>query len=402
VGVTAETLEEVAARFDEGLDELAETIALRMRAEIAEVRELEAPELWAEVRRFNRESRAAQAAHLRRGRTLPDSILPADADAARAAARFGLSLASALQAFRIGHNASWECWLNVIAATEMSERDRNDCLLTVSRFVDAYDDRVMVLVAAEYEGELDRGRRHGELHRLRIVRELIEGARSSADGLGYDLELEHVAVVAWGVEPQKALQELSRGLDRRLLQIDAEDQLVLAWLGGRRPLSEEQRRSLLDFDPGDRTALAFGTSHPGVDGFRRSHREAGGAHLVASHRANPVTLYEDVALEAFALRDESAARDFVANELASLSGADERSTRYRSTLRTYFATGQNAASAAATLGIHEATVTRHLRQIEEQIGSPVNKRRAELELALRLFDLIDHPGARGDGPAAPS
>jgi hypothetical protein len=32
----------------------------------------------------------------------------------------------------------------------------------------------------------------------------------------------------------------------------------------------------------------------------------------------------------------------------------------------------------------------------------VNRRRAELELALRLFDLIDHPGTRGDGPAGPS
>jgi DNA-binding PucR family transcriptional regulator len=396
VGVTAETLSEVAARFEEGLDELAGTIAVRMRTEIDEVRDLEAPELWAEVRRLNRESRAGQAAHLRRGRTLPDSMLPADADAARAAARFGLSLASALQAFRIGHNAAWERWLNVIAATEMSERDRNDCLLTVSRFVDAYDDRVMVMVAEEYERELDRGRRHGELHRLRIVRELIEGARSSADGLGYDLDLEHVAVIAWGEEPQKALQELSRSLDRRLLQIEAEDQLILAWLGGRQPLSEERRRSLFGFDPGHGTALAFGTSHPGVEGFRRSHREAGGAHLVASRRGTSVTLYEDVALEAFALRDESAARDFVVNELAPLSGSDERSARYRSTLRTYFAKGQNASSAAATLGIHEATVTRHLRQIEQLIGCPVNQRRAELELALRLHDLVDHSGPQPD------
>jgi DNA-binding PucR family transcriptional regulator len=69
----------------------------------------------------------------------------------------------------------------------------------------------------------------------------------------------------------------------------------------------------------------------------------------------------------------------------------------RKTLHAYFATGQNAASAAAVLGVHEKTVSNRLRAIEEHLGHPIEARRAELELALRLAALqeTDQPPAFG-------
>jgi DNA-binding PucR family transcriptional regulator len=76
----------------------------------------------------------------------------------------------------------------------------------------------------------------------------------------------------------------------------------------------------------------------------------------------------------------------VARELRGLDGADVRSVRLRGTLRAYFASGQNAAAAAAMLGVHEHTVGYRLRTIEERLGRPVTTRRAELEMALRLLD----------------
>ena len=101
-----------------------------------------------------------------------------------------------------------------------------------------------------------------------------------------------------------------------------------------------------------------------------------------------VTEYADVALEALVLRDSQALRDFVHREIGPLNGTDQRSTVLRETLRAYFATGQNGASTAHVLGIHERTVAYRLRSIEERLGTTVQKRRDELSAALRFRALL--------------
>ena len=97
-----------------------------------------------------------------------------------------------------------------------------------------------------------------------------------------------------------------------------------------------------------------------------------------------MTHYDEVALEAMAAENETEARSFIARELRGLDGADARSRRLRETLRAYFAAGQNAASTAAALGVHEHTVARRLQVVEDRIRRPVTARRAELDTALRL------------------
>ena len=77
----------------------------------------------------------------------------------------------------------------------------------------------------------------------------------------------------------------------------------------------------------------------------------------------------------------------LARELSGLDADDIRSGRLRQTLREW-RPGQNAAAAAAALGVHEQTVAQRLRTVEERTGRPVAARRAELETALRLRDLL--------------
>jgi DNA-binding PucR family transcriptional regulator len=101
-----------------------------------------------------------------------------------------------------------------------------------------------------------------------------------------------------------------------------------------------------------------------------------------------VTHYDEVALEALLGQDERRAREFAHRELVGLDGGDERSRRLRETLQAYFGSGQNAAAAAARLGVHDQTVSYRLRTIEERLGRPVTARRAELDVALRLMELL--------------
>ncbi|WP_406689302.1 helix-turn-helix domain-containing protein [Saccharopolyspora sp. ID03-671] len=57
-------------------------------------------------------------------------------------------------------------------------------------------------------------------------------------------------------------------------------------------------------------------------------------------------------------------------------------------MRSYFATGCNAAKASAQLGVHERTVAYRLRTVEESLGIDVIERRNELSVALRLLAVL--------------
>ena len=156
-------------------------------------------------------------------------------------------------------------------------------------------------------------------------------------------------------------------------------------------LDSRAERTLERHLPPDGAELAIGDPGWGAEGFRETHRQARLAHGVALARPRPVTHYDDVALEAFAIQDWQAARDFAGRELGALAGDGRQPERLRATLREYFKVSQNAAAAAARLDVHERTVANRLRAAEEHLGRPVNSRRAEVETALRLLDVLETP-----------
>jgi hypothetical protein len=384
--LATDTLETVASAFERRIDELAPVIVARSQREIPELRDFEAPQFWESVREITCGSRRTQADYLRRQRDLPSDCPPSDASAAVLAARAGVSLPGCLKSYRIGHAVAWDAWLDVIESAELAEPSRRMCLRAVSRFVDAYDDRLMELFTQEYLAAWERERQGGGQH-LAVVRELLEGTSDDAAELGYDLGLEHLGVVAWGSGSVGSLRRLAAKLDRRLLHVQVSEDLHWAWLGGRSPLEHGALEQVARFDPVAACNLCVGDPGPGPEGFRRSHRQAGDAYLIAHRRPRPVTVYADVALEALALRDVAVARDFAASLLQRL-GSDKK---LHHTLRCYFACSQNASATAAALGVHEQTVARRLKAAEARLGRPLNSRRAELELALRIDGLLHAP-----------
>ena len=381
-------LQAASARFDEGLDELAGLIAKRMREEIEEARGFEAPEIWEQIRLMTRAGRATQSLRLARGRTLPSTLPDADVKALQLAAGGGLSLPATLHAYRIGHAVCWDGWFEAVDSLDLSTVERRECLRAISRFVVAYDDILMLLLAEEYQREAERANAEPETRRLQLLRSVIEGSTDGVGDLRYDLAGFHIGVIAWGRDAAAALGELADQAGRRLISARADGELIWGWLGGDAPVEGEEWTLLGQFAPPGEGRVALGNDLPGLDGFRRTHRQAGEAHIIGRRVGTLITLYRDVMLEAFALRDEQMAAEFVGSVLGALKGSEERSGQLQETLRAYFASSQNAASTAALLGVHERTVSRRIQSIEQLIGATVNSRRAELELALRLESLI--------------
>jgi hypothetical protein len=365
------------------VDELADEAVTRIRAEAPQYA-VDVPDLAEALSAGARPSILAELVAMQEDAALPDSCPTVDAEGARLAARFGVPIDMAIWVYRVGHSVQWDGWFRLVERHEGGAEARRALLEAGSRFFFAYADRMSRWAAEEYMAERDRMLRGREQRRVNLVRELLAGRNLDAGGLGYDLSLHHLGGIAWGSEAADSARALAKSLDRRLLIVGAADETWWAWLGGRSPLSERGQSTLRRWRPPQGTRFAFGEEAGGREGFRSTHEEALAAHRVASGEEPPVTHYEDVALQVLAGQDPERARAFVSRELLGIDGEDARSQHLRETLREYFAAHQNAAAAAAALGIHEQTVAQRLRAVEQRTGRSVAARRAELDTALRL------------------
>jgi len=328
---------------------------------------------------------------IERGEEWFGSIPPAIVAQARRAARNGVSLEQVLLRNNAGHTV-----LEDFVMQEVEPASQRIVLRGVFGTLGALLDHFTALLAHEYQRELERTRRSPELRRTELVQRLLAGAPADAVELGYELDAEHLAVIAAGAKAREAVRALAAGLGRELLSVSPGDELVWAWLGGRRPVDIEALARLVSCNESTGVSMAVGGSGRGIDGWRLSHRQAQSAMLVAQRRPQALTRYADVSLLAAVLTDQELASSLVEAHLSPLDGHKD-SVVARETLRAYFAAGGNAATAAAALRVDRHTVERRLNSIETRLGRLLHSCRAELEVALRLEELGAPTGPSGDG-----
>jgi DNA-binding PucR family transcriptional regulator len=344
---------------------------------------------------------------LGRGRSLPDQLPTGVVEEALAVAQEGLPWISLLRTYTIGHASVWEQLTAEVESWGLEDRRRVELLRVVSRYLFGYIDRVTGELAEVYQQERDRILRSQERRRTALIRELLAGMPVSEDQLGYRLRVDHLGVVAWGREPEAVATELAQQLGCALLIAPGAGRSIWAWLGGRSTIDTSAQRKLGRFAPADGTFVACGEVASGPEGFARTHRQALLAYRVAVVGGRRLTRYAEVALEALVIQDERLAREFMEGELGPLVAADARVAELRRTLRAYFGAGGNASAAGALLGVHDRTVAYRLSTVEERIGHPLTKRRDELAVALRIYDLLvsepsdDDDAAEGDSTFEP-
>lgn len=327
---------------------------------------------------------------LRHSRHLPEGASEGALEEARVAAQAGVELTDLLLTRRIGQVVLWN-WILDTAVKVVPDAPRQVAVLKqAAEYHFAWNDIITHDVVVTYEREKAAYFFHSrDRQRRAIVTDLLNGVPTDTEQLGYNLKLEHLAIVAWGNGARAALKALTTLLDASLLVVEGTGGTSLAWLGNSR-MSENFAKLLTSIEPPPATYLAIGGPGAGLDGFRLGHRQAWQACRVGRLKPQPVTYYRDVALESVVLRDIPAARDFMMSELGAIADDDPRTELLRETLRAYFDTGQNAAATAGRIRVHERTVAYRLKSIEERLGFPLNERRDELAIALRLAQILQN------------
>ena len=166
---------------------------------------------------------------------------------------------------------------------------------------------------------------------------------------------------------------------------------LACWAGLRGGGDLDDLGARLDVPAGGLLRVAVGLPGHGLEGFRRSHREAllaGRAAEVLGYGSRGYVQFAESALDVLLTQDVEEARRFVERELGPLAADSDSARRLVVTLRIFFEEGASFVRAARRLGVHENTIAYRVQRAEELLGYPVAERRLELRVALRLVSLV--------------
>ena len=324
---------------------------------------------------------------------------------ARRLAQHGVPVNALVRAYRLGQRQLNDLVFQAVREADISPVTRLAALEAISTTLFEYIDWISQQVVAVYEEERERWLENQNSIRALRVREVVAGKKqvdvdATSDSIRYPLRWHHVAVVLWYSDEDAGGDELAR-LQRFVRELGqatdvgsnplfaATDQTSgWGWLPYRAapPDAVGSVREFARKRP-DSPSVAIGTVASGVDGFRRSHREAlaaRGVAVAADAHGPTVVAASDPGLVAAALLGANigAAQVWVTDVLGELSTDTESDARLRETLRVFLRCGSSYKQAAEELDLHFNTVKYRIGRAVARRGNAIEQDRLDVELAL--------------------
>jgi DNA-binding PucR family transcriptional regulator len=400
------------ARAREGVAAVASALATRLVAVAAEVRQVieseidvlrDDPRVKSMLDASVAENINAVVHALQHGVDTGGIEAPASAlEYARRLAQRNVDAAALVRAYRLGEVHFTRLFLEQLIDQTGEGRVNGLTVLLALEQIYAYIDRITGEVLQAYERErLGWLQNRGAVLASR-VRSILRGERVDIDrlqtALGYRFRQHHLGAVLWidaamtDGDSLATLGDASTAMARSIGCTDAplfvphDETSAWVWLplGTTEPGVDPEQAFGGDEWPAP-VAIALGEPAEGIEGFRRTHRQAFSAQAVAlaagAARAR-ITPFADVAPVALMCADLDAAKAWVAETLGPLAGASERNEGLRETLRVFLHTGGSYSATGDQLYLHRNTVQYRVRQAETLRGRPIENDRLEVELAL--------------------
>ncbi len=396
----------IVARLSERLDEVSAAIQRRLASVI--------PELWddagvMELLGASTESNVETVFHAVRYEIPIENIEPPTAalEYARRMAQRGLPMNALVRAYRLGHEIVLEFARDEIDGAGLDPRMSLAVFERVTAVTFRYVDWISQAVVVEYEHARDRWLENRNSERAMRVREVLVATEVDLDAITsairYPMRRIHLGVVLWLPEEtapgdelarlERFLRELTESLQAQGSPLFVAADRVSAW--GWIPLSHAAAESVVAdvrkfvADDDDPPFVALGSPLPGVEGFRRSHRQAKRARdLVIAAGADPASVIatDDPGFSAAALLsdDLAEARQWVHEVLGPLSSDTDNDARMRETLRVFLRGGASYKTAADQLHLHSNSIKYRVQRALERRGWPIGDDRLDVEIALLI------------------
>ena len=324
---------------------------------------------------------------------------------ARRLAQRGVPVNALVRAYRLGQRQINEVVFAELRVIDIPEAMHVEVIEAITGTLFEYIDWMSQQVVAVYEDERERWLENQNSLRGLRVREVLAANKTidvdaATTSIRYPLRWHHLALAMWYPDPgtegdelarlQKFLRELGEatGAGATPLFVAADRSYGWGWLPYRALVADAvvAVRRFAQTRPNS-PSVAIGTMAGGVDGFRRSHREAEDARGVAIVSARPgstVIAATDPGLSVVARlgSDVGGTRDWVASVLGDLASLDENDERLRETLRVYLGCGSSYKVAAEELNLHFNTVKYRVGRAVARRGREIGRDRLDVEVAL--------------------
>jgi DNA-binding PucR family transcriptional regulator len=400
------------ARAREGVASVAAALAERLSAiseDVQRVIEREIPALRDDQRIVGMleasvaENISTIVHALRYGIDTTDIEAPTSAiEYARRLAQRDVDAAALVRAYRLGQARFTRLFVEELHQQTGAEEIDGATTMRAVEQVSLYIDRVVGRLLPAYEQERTSWLQNRSAVLATRVRSLLDGERIDVDRiqamLGYRLRQRHVGVVLWiddhdaELDPLRALDDMTVELARAAgctdppLFVLRDDTSAWAWLpGATGDWSDGSDPAAVVAKAPAPISVAAGAPASGVDGFRRTHRQALNAQVVALAAVpgrSRVTPFAEVAPIAMMCADVDSLRAWVGETLGPLATASDRNEGLRETARVFLETGGSYTATADQLYLHRNTVQYRIRQAEELRGRPLGDARLDVELAL--------------------
>lgn len=328
---------------------------------------------------------------------------------ARRLAQHGVPVHQLVRAYRLGQRRMNELIFDELRATDIPDTMRVAVIEAMSASIFEYIDWMSQQVVVVYEDEREKWLENQNSLRGVRVREILAAIKTidvdaATASIRYPLRWHHVGLVMWFADRSSETDELPR-LQRFLQELGeaaavGASPLFIAfdrscgwgWLPYRAATDDvvSKVRGFALSRP-DSPNVAIGTMGSGVEGFRRSYREAVDARRVAivgerrrDSSTATVIAASDPGLSVVARLggDVAGTREWVAGVLGDLARDDENDERLRETLRVFLACGSSYKMAAEELNLHFNTVKYRVGRAVARRGREIAGDRLEVELAL--------------------
>ena len=325
---------------------------------------------------------------------------------ARRVAQHGIPVNALVRAYRLGQQQVLAHILEEIRRAGLEPEAALNTYEAISIVAFRYIDWISQQVTDAYETERERWVENRNSVRALRVRELLDSAAGSVDidaaiaAIRYPLRRTHLAMILWTSADDAPGRELLR-LERFVR--DLADSMTLrdgalfvaadqvsgwGWLPLGTAVTADPVEHIRRFaaDSVDPPHLAMGTAQSGLEGFRRSHRQAQKARRVAVAGAQNrrVTAAGDPGVAAAALLTEDLAetREWVCETLGPLASDTDNDARLRETMRVFFGEGSSYKGAAERLNLHHNSVKYRVDRAVERRGRRIGDDRIDVEIAL--------------------
>jgi DNA-binding PucR family transcriptional regulator len=215
------------------------------------------------------------------------------------------------------------------------------------------------------------------------------GTRRAESRLDYRLDQLHTAVIVWTPEPEGDLrgvddvvEMLGRRWRSRPLIVASGAAMKWVWLPGADDIDRRQLRGAVE--PTGSVRVAVGGRAAGVDGFRRSHRDAVTAQRMVARLDSPqrVVFFDEVQLVALMTTDPDNAEQFVRQVLGDLALAPRE---VRDALLAFVEENGSVSRVAARQYAHRNTVMRRVARAEALLPRPLDENRVQVAAALQVL-----------------